>query len=525
MYMNDSVINIYLVYEILSATRNLFLYGIDAHRVGSVLLDITMTMLIAPFTLLVVIAIFGTIGNIFIIGAVWLNKKLRTIGHGFVANLALADLITTAYIMPVGLYTSQSDGNPFSDIWCDFNAFLMMCTFGVSTQTLMLIVFERYVHICKTKWYKNIFSVKLAVIYVFVTWIYSTAWTVHGWTRWTDYKYHNATYSCILSGEANFTYNVCLVVFCMLIPLIVLLFSYIKIFQTVHSSDAGLFKHNEQPLSKSQKRMKGEYRFVRILIIIVLIFIVCWIPTAVVLGLTERIHIPRLVYPIVIWLSFSNSSMNAFIYGIMNNNFKEGYRQLLSHLVCCTVCMSTRDGSTSISRNVPSPEMLEITPRKESTKKKQNKGKQENKKDAVKIKDPNHDNKDKSSKHDNHHHSHHSQNHINSSFSYQPELNIEESRPKKHKTKHVHPKKTPSPSNTINTVSTVLSDWSDGEFRRDDSFQRICTQSLPSITQHDVIPEETSPYSESDRSTPKVRAKLSYSDIELNKVFYKESKL
>ena len=118
-------------------------------------------MQIVPFVILCVVAIFGTFGNVFIIGAVCLHRKLRVRGNIFVVNLAVADLVITSYIMPIGLATSQYKVNPFGDTLCKINAFLILVTCGASTQTMMMIAFERYFHICKTHLYKRVFTPRI----------------------------------------------------------------------------------------------------------------------------------------------------------------------------------------------------------------------------------------------------------------------------------------------------------------------------------------------------------------------------
>ncbi len=333
---------------------------------------INMNMHLGLFVPMVIISAIGTVGNLFIIGAVCVYKNLRTIGHVFIVNLAVADLIITAYIMPTGLATSQADKNPFSTDMCNFNAFLILCTVGVSTQSLMLIAVERYIHICKTKYYRKIFSPKLAALYVVLIWTYSVIWTAQGYTGWASYSYGKNIYVCLLDEKDTLSYNICLVLFGMLLPIAVMIFSYTKIFRTVKQSHVSVFKRtmsnsvSTENLTRNEKKLKGEHRFIMTLFIIVVVFIVCWFPTAVTLSLGKDLHIPDIVHTLTIWLSFTNSSMNSIIYGVMNKNFRKGYTQLLSHLFCCQKlrqcglnekcnCLSKDESQTSTSQSKHTP--------------------------------------------------------------------------------------------------------------------------------------------------------------------------
>ena len=120
-----------------------------------------------------VIACYGAAGNLFIIGAVLLRPNLRTRGNAFVINLAVADLIVTGYIMPLGIATSQYKLKPFSDALCDFNAFLVVTTCGISTQSLMLIAIERYFHVCRMRQYDRVFTPTLVAVYIVFAWLYT----------------------------------------------------------------------------------------------------------------------------------------------------------------------------------------------------------------------------------------------------------------------------------------------------------------------------------------------------------------
>lgn len=209
----------------------------------------------APFGILILVAAVGTIGNLLIIGAVCIYKRLRVRSHVFIVNLAVADLLVTSYIMPVGLATSQFLQNPFGKTLCDLNAFLIMTSCGVSTQTLMAIALERYFHICRTPLYRKLFTRKLLILYIFIIWIYTMIWTSQGFTTWTEYKYSETMYICIFDGSKSMSYNVCLAVVGMIIPIFVVTISYILIFRTVWSGKKALEAHKKR---LSQRQNNGD---------------------------------------------------------------------------------------------------------------------------------------------------------------------------------------------------------------------------------------------------------------------------
>ena len=291
------------------------------------------------------LALAGTIGNLLIIGAVSLSPRLRVRGNAFIVNLALVDLVITCYIMPIGLTTSQFQENPFGRTICDINAFLILITCGVSTQSLMLIALERYFHICKTKYYSKVFQPHLVAVYILITWIYTAIWAAQGWTGWTKYIYGVDIYVCLFDGTVSLSYDLSLVIFGMLLPMCVLLFCYTAIFRKVHFSNVRLAEHrrrhgldltSQDALVATEQNMKKEFRFVLTLFAIVLAFVVLWLPAAIVLPMSGVwTNMPKRFYSVAVWLAFCNSCVNSVIYGILNKNFRRGYANLVQRMFCC----------------------------------------------------------------------------------------------------------------------------------------------------------------------------------------------
>ena len=252
---------------------------------------------IAVVVLLSIISGLGIIGNLFIIGSICLYKRLRVRGHAFIINLAIADLLIVAYIMPIGLVTSQYIINPFGDVMCEINAFIIMTSCGVSTQTLMLIALERYFHICKMHIYRKAFTPKLIGLYITIIWIYTAAWTCQGWTGWTEYVYGQHVFLCIFAAPVSISYDVLLSFFGMLLPMIVIAISYFKIFRTVVRSRRAITAHRKKAEDKNkgagkdessrltrpeaEKQAAREYRLVITLFTIVIVFCACWLPACI----------------------------------------------------------------------------------------------------------------------------------------------------------------------------------------------------------------------------------------------------
>lgn len=101
----------------------------------------------------------------------------------------------------------------------------------------------------------------------------------------------------------------------------------------MHSSTRSLNKSKKK--SKTQRRKDKEYQLLMTLLTIVIIFVFCWVPISVILITSVIATIPRELYIFAIWLAMCNSTFNSFVYGILNNNFREGYKRLFRTVFCC----------------------------------------------------------------------------------------------------------------------------------------------------------------------------------------------
>lgn len=172
-------------------------------------------MNIAIVLVLTAVSIVGVLGNIIIIGSIIVYKQLRNYGNVYVINLAIADLITVGYIMPVGLLVSQmgSDLLISSPILCVCTALMNMVSLGVSTHSLMMIALERYIHICQQRLYHKLISRCTVTASITICWVYIFIWSSQMFTGWGQYAYGPNVYVCALKNGAHIRYALPYLVF------------------------------------------------------------------------------------------------------------------------------------------------------------------------------------------------------------------------------------------------------------------------------------------------------------------------
>ncbi|XP_052212551.1 D(2) dopamine receptor-like [Dreissena polymorpha] len=78
-------------------------------------------------------------------------------------------------------------------------------------------------------------------------------------------------------------------------------------------------------------RRREEIRLAFSLIIVVVVFVICWLPYCIsmLLSIFYSGHVPREFHMFTLIIGYSNSCCNPFIYGVMNKRFKDGFKRIL----------------------------------------------------------------------------------------------------------------------------------------------------------------------------------------------------
>ncbi|XP_017336352.1 somatostatin receptor type 5 [Ictalurus punctatus] len=113
-------------------------------------------------------------------------------------------------------------------------------------------------------------------------------------------------------------------------PLLVICMCYLLIVIKVRSS-------GRRVRATSIRRRKSERKITRMVVIVVAVFVFCWLPFYILNIVNLLVLLPgefRGLYYFVVVLSYANSCANPILYGFLSDNFKRGFRKAL--------CRSTR---------------------------------------------------------------------------------------------------------------------------------------------------------------------------------------
>ncbi|KAK7939952.1 hypothetical protein WMY93_003278 [Mugilogobius chulae] len=114
------------------------------------------------------------------------------------------------------------------------------------------------------------------------------------------------------------------------VPLLIICFCYLLIVFKIRSS-------GKKVHATSTKRRKSERKVTHMVIIVVALFVLCWMPFYLLNIINLLVALPpdyQGLYFFVVVLGYANSCANPIVYGFLSDNFKRGFRKAL--------CRSTR---------------------------------------------------------------------------------------------------------------------------------------------------------------------------------------
>uniref|UniRef100_H3ABW9 Somatostatin receptor 5 n=2 Tax=Latimeria chalumnae TaxID=7897 RepID=H3ABW9_LATCH len=280
-----------------------------------------------------VVCVVGLGGNTLVIHVVLWYAKMESVTNIYILNLAVADELFMLGLPFLAVQNALSYW-PFGSLMCR----LVMTVDGINQFTsifcLTVMSIDRYlavVHPVKSsKWRKppvakTVNATVWAVSFVVVLPVVIFADVPAGMSTCNINWPEPAT----VWQAAFIIYTATLGFFA---PLTVICLCYLLIIIKVKSS-------GRKVRATSTKRKQSERKVTRMVVIVVVAFVFCWLPFYMLNIVNLVATLPKDpslfgIYFFVVVLSYANSCANPIIYSFLSDNFKQGFRK--------TLCRSTR---------------------------------------------------------------------------------------------------------------------------------------------------------------------------------------
>ncbi|KAM9330376.1 cholecystokinin receptor type A [Gastrophryne carolinensis] len=334
------------------------------------------------------IFLLGVMGNSLVIVVLIRNKRMRTVTNIFLLSLAGSDLMLCLFCMPFTLIPNLLEDFIFGSSVCRAAFYFMGISVSVSTFNLVAISLERYSAICKPLqsrvWQTKSHALKVIAVTWFLSFTIMLPYPIY--SKLVPFiKSENVTANmCRLEWPSDVTqqsWYILLLLILFLVPGVVMTIAYALISlelyrgiqfeatqkreRTSSISSTQLENGDGCHLQKSKKKkvktqqnpnpssakiervrsnssaanLMAKKRVIHMLIVIVIMFFICWTPVFSVNAwrafdaTTAGILLSGAPISFIHLLSYTSACVNPIIYCFMNKRFRLGF---LATFTCCT---------------------------------------------------------------------------------------------------------------------------------------------------------------------------------------------
>ncbi|XP_076327810.1 tachykinin-like peptides receptor 99D [Tachypleus tridentatus] len=285
----------------------------------------------------------ATGGNLIVIWIVLAHKQMRTVTNYFLVNLSLADtMVSTLNVIFNFTYMLNGDW-PFGRAYCKMSNFIAILSVSASVFTLMAISIDRYMAIMHPL--RPRMSRRATLNITLCIWVAGSLLSLPNllYSTTTTEMFTNGDYRVICfmvwpDGYSNesyteYIYNIQILVLTYMLPITSMTLTYFRVGRKLWGSQT-----IGECTDKQLEAIKSKRKIVKMMIVVVIIFAVCWLPYHIYFLLAH--HHPEIIssayvqhiYLAIYWLAMSNSMYNPIIYCWMNSRFRRGFKKVF--LIC-----------------------------------------------------------------------------------------------------------------------------------------------------------------------------------------------
>ncbi|RUS90425.1 hypothetical protein EGW08_001830 [Elysia chlorotica] len=285
------------------------------------------------------ICVLGLFGNSLVIIVVLADKHMRNTTNILILSLAFADLFFILFCVPFTATGYALPVWPFGDVGCKMAQYAMHVCAYASVYTLVLMALDRYVAVVHAIRSMTWRSERNTWIAVFIIWVICLVGNSPILVQYNEFEYpflRENRSVCInthmlRNKGVGHAFYVAFLSFGYIIPLGVTLLMYGLMLKRL------LYGVVPGGASQSAESVRAKKRVTRMVVIVEVIFAICWMPIQIILFLQAFEAYPKKEAAIAIMfasncLAYLNSCVNPILYAFLSENFRRSFRRFL----CCS---------------------------------------------------------------------------------------------------------------------------------------------------------------------------------------------
>ncbi|XP_054861710.1 B2 bradykinin receptor-like [Amphiprion ocellaris] len=284
---------------------------------------------------ILIISVLGIFLNVFVLMVFWLHKKACTVAEIYLSNLAAADLFLMSPFPVLAVIAGTKYDLHLSETVCKLLPFAISMNVYCSIIILALVSIDRYlalVHPLTSGRMRRPFYAKVACVLVWgVCFLLNVPSLIY---REVVHDSERNFTTCDLNFPSPSTFLVFegISLFIFIIPTFLISFCTLKITNTLSGT-----------LKKELNAQKKEQKATTLVLVVLLAFLICWVPMHVVsiLYLLSRVNILNgcrffnnlyICQHIFTSLALSNSVLNPILYVIVGKTFQTKVKELFMQI-------------------------------------------------------------------------------------------------------------------------------------------------------------------------------------------------
>eukprot|EP00795_Rhopilema_esculentum_P002924 gene2924-1166_t len=284
------------------------------------------------------LSVMAICGNILVLYCTSRIKRMQTVTGIFLMNLAVTDLGVGLISLPVSLVSAHNHTLLSNKWFCDLNGASMVIFLLSSLLTLTCISVQK--HMCVSYNMRSRFDKKVAIRCIIALWFISVGFGLAPVVGWSYYATSKDGYQCgpfawEISGR---TYSASIFIVGLVIPVSVMSYCYVRLYKTTRQHNTRMRvsavtsspKVSVRQQSDSRRTSRQETRMINTFIIIGIVFLLCWLPSGILVMLEfAKVEEPLEYEVFALTLAYGNSTLNPIIYAYRHQDFRRGFKNVL----------------------------------------------------------------------------------------------------------------------------------------------------------------------------------------------------
>ncbi|XP_034231918.1 G-protein coupled receptor moody-like isoform X2 [Thrips palmi] len=301
-------------------------------------------MLTMAAVLTILVMILGVAGNLLTIVALLRCPRVRNVAAAFIISLCVADLLFCVTVLPFSASRFIHGTWTHGGALCTVVPFMRYGNVGVSLLSIAMITINRYIMIAHYNIYGRVYRTGWIAAMIVFCWLFSYGFqlpTLAG--VWGVFGFDKQLGTCSIRPDAaGRSSKTALFVTAFVVPCIIIIGCYARIFWVVHESEKRMRAHGARsagtgPLAapkqgregREQRAKRNEWRITKMVLAIFLSFLCCYLPITIVKVTDHNVRYPGL-HVTGYLLLYLSACINPIIYVIMNAQYRQAYRSVLT---------------------------------------------------------------------------------------------------------------------------------------------------------------------------------------------------